>query len=262
MREALIKKRIKCRGPQFNMDPIPINCERNYDTIYDTIKSIADNKILSSPMSKKSILLIIILLVIAGSIFYWWWAKPFDGSGPLFENTEPPTLFAKEDYKIEERADATYIVVDKVGLTAKVPTGWRVELEGDDFPEPEYWVNLYSPDAELQHNLLAKGCGISITAGTEQKNNQETQRDIDFIQKNPGKDDEIREGFKFEVIKINNHQALKWIAPEKPIIGQTIGLDIPIDDIKLIDLTTSFPFGEQKKCEPIWNEFLENVEIK
>ncbi len=213
-------------------------------------------------MKKKSkILLTIIVLavVIAGGFFYWWLSQPVEESE---EKTQPPTLFGKEDYKIEERADGKFIAVEKVGLSCEVPEGWRIEkVRGSGYPESGFWVDLYSSDAEI-FDILTKGCGISIMAGTAEKSAKEIKENIRFIQETPEKSDEIRKDYEFEVIEINNYQGLEWIEPEVPDIGQATGIDIPIGDDKLISIGARFPSGYKEKCSPIWEDFLRNVVIE
>ena len=215
-------------------------------------------------MNKKTWILLIVLVVAIGGFFYWWLSQPIEVEEPE-EKSQPPTLFAKEDYKIEEREDGKYIVVEKVGLTCKVPEGWDIKIEGDDIPEPEYWVNLSSPDAEVK-DILIKGCGISIMAGIAKENTEEVKNNINLIQENPDvKPEEISYIYKdyiLKVVKISNYQALKWTAPEKSIIGQTLGVNIPIGEEKLISFDTLFPPEYKEKCSPIWEEFLKNIIIE
>ena len=91
-------------------------------------------------MRKKIIILLIILAATAGGFLYWLWTwQPEKPDLSIGHPEKAPTLFSKGDYKIEERADGKYIVVEKVGLTCKVPEGWKIEIRGDDIPEPEYW---------------------------------------------------------------------------------------------------------------------------
>ena len=215
-------------------------------------------------MNKKTWILLIVLVVAIGGFFYWWLSQPIEIEEPE-EKSQPPTLFAKEDYKIEEREDGKYIVVEKVGLTAKVPEGWDIKIEGDDIPEPEYWVNLSSPDAEVK-DIPIKGCGISVITGIETKNIEEIKDNIRILQEYPDiKPEEISYIYKdyiLEVVKISNYQALKWIAPEKPTIGQGLGVNIPVDDEKLISLNTRFLPDYKERCSLIWEEFLKNIVIE
>jgi len=215
-------------------------------------------------MNKKTWILLIVLVVAIGGFFYWWLSQPIEIGEPE-EKSQPPTLFAKEDYKIEEREDGKYIVVEKVGLTCKVPEGWDIKIEGDDIPEPEYWVNLSSPDAEVK-DIPIKGCGISIITGIETKNIEEIKDNIKILQEYPDiKPEEISYIYKdyiLEVVKISNYQVLKWTAPEKPIIGQGLGVNVPVNDEKLISFNTRLLPDYKEKCYPIWEEFLKNLVIE
>jgi len=212
-------------------------------------------------MNKKLIFLAILFLIIGGLFYFLFiWEIPEEQ-----ETSQGPTLFAKEDYKIDEREDGKYIVVEKVGLTCKVPENWDIKIEGDDIPEPEYWVNLSSPDAEFK-DILIKGCGISIMTGTSIEDVQETINDIKTLQENPDmKSGEISYKYKdynLELISINNYQALVWTAPKHEIIGQIIGINVPINSEKLINFDTLFPLEYQEKCSPTWEEFIKNIIIE
>jgi len=217
-------------------------------------------------MGKKSLILVIILLltIIGGGVFYWWWngGEEVDGPVELYENEKPPRLFAKEDYKIEEREDGVYIVVEKVGITAKVPDGWTIKLEGDDWPESEYWVNLLSTDVEKEQGLLKKGCLISITAGQEQANNQELKEQIKLVKETEAGND-VETGHKSATIqKIDDHEVLAWLSSEIASLGQVAGIDIPLANNNVTSLYAVFQPEYQEQCEPIWQEFVENLKIK
>ena len=102
--------------------------------------------------------------------------------------------------------------------------------------------------------------------GTAKENTEEIKSNINLIQENPDiKPEEISYVYKnyiLEVIKINNHQGLKWISPEKPVFGHATGVNIPIEDEKLISFSTQFPPGYKEKCSPIWEEFLKTIVIE
>ena len=220
-------------------------------------------------MRKKIWIFLIILAVAAGGFFYLWYVWiPAQMEKEPEEKTQPPTLFSKEDYKTEERKDGKYIIVDKVGLTCKVPDSWKVEIQGDDVPEPEYWVNLYSPDlGTTTGNVLKTGCIISITAQTAKKTHQELTKNIEILQKNPKeatellkKDYVIAENFR--LVNINNNITLEIISRESPIMGGGKSINIPFKDYKLISLGLGFPLEYKDKCSPIWEEFLKTVVIE
>jgi len=215
-------------------------------------------------MNKKLVFLVILSLIIGGLFYFLFiWEVPKE---PGQETSQGPTLFAKEDYKIDEREDGKYIVVEKVGLTCKVPEEWDIKIEGDDYPEPEYWVNLSSPDAEFEKSIPTKGCGISIIIGQEEENIEDIKNNVKMLQENPNIMPEeisnIYKGYKLNVIDVSNHQALFWIAPEKSVLGQGIGVNIPINNKNLISFNTRFLPNYKEKCSPIWEEFIKNIIIE
>jgi len=206
-------------------------------------------------------LIVIVLLIIIGGFFYFW--IPNHQSNP---SPNPPTLFGKDDYKVEERDDGKYIVVDKVGLTAKVPDNWDIKFEGNDYPEPEYWVDLYSPDAKFESTLLIEGCGINIMIAKAEETVKKIEKNINLLENQPEKVDEIRENYNqpkiIETITIDNNHGLKIISQESELFGQNINIDIPIDKKNWVSIAVNSPLNYRNKCFPIWEEFIENLKIK
>ena len=214
-------------------------------------------------MKKRLLILLIILVVIIAGFFYLWFIWiPLQIEKDQGPTTQPPTLFAKDDYKIEEKQDGKYIVVKKVGLTAKVPEGWKAEIEGSDYPESGYWLNISSFNAELKYGILSKGCGISIMTGETEKNIQEIKENIKTIEINPDMSKEIKKDYDFEIFRINDLKGLKWTTTEKPILGQVIGIEIPINDKRLISINTRLLTDYKEQCLLIWEEFIKNITIK
>jgi len=214
-------------------------------------------------MNKKLIFLVILFLIIGGLFYFLFiWEIP-----KKQEASQGPTLFAKEDYKIDEREDGKYIVVEKVGLTCKVPENWDIEIKKTPDIEPQYWVDIYSPDiATTANDILIDGCKMSITAGIQKQNNEEIKKNINILKENPDTIPEdiscIYEDYLLHVIKIDDIDTLRWIGPKYPTIGQVFGIDIPIEDTKLIDITIVFPVKHKEKCSTIWEEFIKNIIIE
>ena len=210
------------------------------------------------PKKRAFLIYLIVLVVVAGGLFYWWQAwQPWRENVP---QAEPPRLFAKDDYQIEDRTDGRYIVIDKLGFSCKVPDNWTIEIQGDDYPEPEYFVNLTSPDAEI-NGALKQGCGISVMAGT----NKERVKMIEGAEKNPAEYDSYTKlGYQIEIIEINNTTALKWVEPEimSEKLGERIGLEIPIGEESLLTITTRFPPNYKEKCSSIWEELIDSIVIE
>jgi hypothetical protein len=219
-------------------------------------------------MNKKILISLIILAVIAGGFFYWWfiWELPQEEGE---ETSQPPTLFAKEDYKIEEREDGKYIVIEKVGLTCKVPEGWEIKIEGDDIPEPEYWVDLYSPDlATTTGNVLVKGCILNIMAQKAEKAHQELVENIKLLEENPEEATELLQKDyvlfdKFKIIKIGDYYGLELVfARENAVMGGSKGINIPFEDYKILSFGIGFPLAYKEICYREWDKFFENIVIE
>jgi len=227
------------------------------------------------------LILIVVILAAVGGFFYWqnWQNKNSmnltKSSEPLYakilhkfwpsrqsEALNRPKLFEKGDYKVEERADGKYIVVDKVGLTAKVPTGWRVEFEGNDMPDgtSQYWVNLLSEDAEKKSGLLVKGCGVSVLVGTN-KDAQDIQNAVENINDGMDKMKETKPDFIFNVVTVSMKKALESTSPIRKIFGKVISVSIPIQE-NLVVLDTRIPEGYENTCSVIWESFLKTIDLK
>jgi len=214
-------------------------------------------------MNKKLIFLAILFLIIGGLFYFLFiWEIPEEQ-----ETSQGPTLFAKEDYKIDEREDGKYIVVEKVGLTCKVPEGWSIEKKITPDIEPQYWVDLYSPDmATTVNNILTDGCVIDIMAITAKQTNEKIRENIKLLKESPEKSDEIKEDYilaeKVKIVKIDESEAIEIISQANKNLGQAINIDIPIKSDKWISFNIAFPLKHKEKCFSIWEEFIKNIIIE
>lgn len=215
-------------------------------------------------------IMLFILLAIIGGFFYWYEVQIADyknekakEAAEAQRQAEIPKLFGKEDYKIEDRADGRYIILDKVGFSAKVPTGWRIEKNGQNKPDgtTEYWVDLLSPDADMA-TVLKRGCGINIIAQTNKEMFDEKINQINLLKTNPENSKKIQEGYEYTVEKINNYEAIEWISNENRILGHVISFGIPINNGVVINIGTRILPEYDTKCVPIWKSFLETINIK
>ena len=227
-------------------------------------------------MNKKALIFLIILAAIAGGFFYFWevWlpAQIEKEQKMSEEKTQPPTLFRKEDYKIEEREDGKYIIVEKVGLTAKVPEGWRVKIEkGSSYPEPGYWIRLFSEDykpSSYTITLPGGGCRIDISGWISQESNQKRKKIIQDLENNDTSSvGEIynKEGYEYRLIKVSGYKGIEQRNSEDHKLSKFIHLisvDIPINDENIVTLYIDFPPDNKEKCMEIWKKFLENVVIE
>jgi len=214
-------------------------------------------------MSKKLIFLAILFLIIGGLFYFLFiWEIPEEQ-----ETSQGPTLFAKEDYKIDEREDGKYIVVEKVGLTCKVPENWDIEIKRTPDIEPQYWIDLYSPDiATTTNDILTDGCVIDIMAITAKQTNEKIRENIKLLKENPEKSNEIKEDYilakEVKIVKIDESEAIEIISQENKNLGQAINIDIPIKSDKWISFNIAFPLSYKEKCSPIWEEFIKNIIIE
>jgi len=205
-----------------------------------------------------------VLAVLGAGFFYLWyvWIPNEMDKEALKPNPEAPVLFGKDDYQIDKKADGTYIIIDKVGLTAKVPDGWTINKEKTPTIGDEYLINLSSPEATSQDGILLGGCGISIMAGISIDSSQEIKNDIQNINDDQSLSDTLDENYILQVLKIGDYNGLQWTSHERPYFGQSIGVDIPLSDGGMISSNATFPPGYKDQCEPIWQDFISNIEIK
>ena len=215
-------------------------------------------------MKKKFWFLVaIVLLIAAGGFFYWWIPNHQPDSSP-----NPPTLFEKGDYKVEDRADGKYIVVDKVGLTAKVPDGWSIEFEGSDYPNSEYSIALYSPDvATTTSYILTDGCIIGVMVLNAEREYEEIKKNIEILNKNPEKSDEILYNnytlsTDIKITQISDYLAIKLTSRETANMGGGNSIRVPIKNGELLSSGISFPLNYKNKCFAIWEEFIKDIKIK
>lgn len=209
-----------------------------------------------------SVVVIVIVLGIGG-FFYFWKVYLPKNAGLGGERSEPPKLFSKGDYKVEERQDAKYIVVDKVGLTAKVPDGWKVEIKNtSDVDSNEYWVSLYSLNA-TGTDYLKKGCKINVTATNGEEYNKDLRERIVKLKNNEAVESYgIVKMIENKIIKINDGDALSWLSDIHEIAGQFAGLSIPIGLKTVLEMNASFAKDFSQQCSPVWEEFVKTIEIK
>lgn len=193
---------------------------------------------------KKIIIPIVIVLILAAGGFFWWWqGREIKGS--------------PEDYIIKETPEGKIIENKKAGLTVKAPEGWNTQkielLEGSvifDTPDIEgAWRN------EMISPPLKKGCGMETAVVYEEMN-------FDILK---GKIKEIHAGLgikseEFEIITINNHQALK-----NTFDSLSIGPGIVVYFIqknKLYSFAVYWAPDDKERCVQEFNKFLETVSIK
>lgn len=217
-------------------------------------------------MKKGLLIFLIVLAVLTAGFLYFWYFGYYLPNKPqkMFKGQEPPTLLGKDDYVIEDRADAKYVLVPKVGLTAKVPEGWTVEKETNNpsTPQANYWLEILSPNAEKRYGILINGCGFNISSGNNQEAISDIKKNIQLIQQNPDNETRIKLDYKFEIITIDKYNGLKWTAKARPQFGQAIGIEIPKNSKLLISINSRLPESNTQECLTVWDDFLLNLEMQ
>lgn len=216
-------------------------------------------------MTKKKLLIILIpcLVVLAGIGALVLAPDKTAENGP--ENSQPPKLFGQDDYKIEERADGKYVVIPKVGFSTKVPTGWTSKIDCQETAPDNFecWTIISSVDMQIKNGLVATGCSVSISAIDTIENNEEAKEQIKILKENGATSTaSFRKDYDYQIINVGQYEALSWLSPEKPIIGQFAGINIPIGNTRNINLDTTFPPNYKEQCEPIWEGFVKSVIIQ
>ena len=189
---------------------------------------------------KLIILTIILLTLIFGGIFYW-------------QNRE--IKGSPEDYVIKEISSKVFVENKRAGLTVQVPDGWEVKkinlLEGS--------VVFYTSDIEgvwkngMINPPLTKGCGIGEGIIYKKMDFEEIKKEIEEIHSILVKPD------KFELITINNRQALKNTF-DSSILGPGVSVYFPNKN-KLYNFGVSWGPDEKEQCIEEFDEFLKTVSI-
>jgi len=221
-------------------------------------------------MRKIWVFFIILIIIFAILVLAWLLIPAPAGQeigGENGENGGAPALFQKGDYKIVEENSEKYVKVDKIGLLAKIPKDWEIEFQGGNTLDNGYFVNLYSPDAEIEHGIQSKGCGISVTIQKAKDAQKELQENINLFKQNPSEAiDFLKEDYAladdFKAVKISDYDALELTMSERPFIGGGKSINIPLGINNLLSFDTTLLPGYKDQCLVIWQEFIQNIELK
>jgi len=202
------------------------------------------------------IIFVIAVAIIAGGVFVLY---QYELADDVF------SLFAKKDYKIKERDEGVYIIIDSIGFTAKAPDGWIAEIQEDDLPGVgvEYWVKVTSADLE-GYPEIGEGCGFSIGVTIDEERNQKVKDEIEFVQKNPEKFNELGYDFKYASSgMISGKPALFWLSSDADFpMRQMNGVTVPLGGERLLSISSGTIPGYNEICLPIWQKFLMAIKIE
>ena len=194
-------------------------------------------------MSKKIVIpIVIVLILVAGGVF-WWQGREIKGSSA--------------DYVIKETPEGKIVENKKAGLIVKIPEGWETQkielLEGS--------VALYTPDVEgvwrneMINPPLRKGCAVGGGVIYKKMSFDEIKKEIKEIHAGLGIKSE-----EFEIITINNHQALKDTF-DSLSIGPGISVYI-LNKEKIYNLGVYWAPDDKERCVQEFDKFLETISIK
>jgi len=188
-------------------------------------------------MNKKIIGLIVFFIVIVamvGGFFLWQNNRVVVGN--------------VDDYVIKTLENNSVIVENKkAGLSFEVPEGW----EWEKIDEVEGSVIVYSPDTEFikpKTVPLKKGCLIGIGIIYEKKSFGELKEEINDIHYGLGVKSE-----KFEIIEINNQQALKNTF-DTAFMGKGTSIYIPCGN-KFYSFAVYAGPDDEEQCLKDFDEF-------
>jgi len=193
---------------------------------------------------KKVILIGTIILVILGGFFLWW------------VNQKPKVSYS-EDYVIKETSEGKILKNDKMGLTFIIPENWEV-----DYPYLYIldFISLESPDATINGRIVTEGCKITVTLDYIKESITNLEKHFRQINELKSITNDI-----YEVVKIDNQDALKntWEEPEISRYG--IGIYIPTKKLliknKLYILELFANIRDEERCSQELNKFLEAFSI-
>jgi hypothetical protein len=164
------------------------------------------------------------------------------------EGSEPVEWSQREDYKIEETSEGTFIENEKAGITFKVPDGWEIEM-GDDI------VNMLSKKIEKEDSygnispeeLIEKEICLVTFNSAKFQENSDSYDAINTINDLIRSCEENNETGNYEKIEIDRNKALK----ERKENSYFASVRIPIKNrLHYFDL---YVYSEKK--EDCLNEF-------
>ena len=188
------------------------------------------------------------LIIILGGIFLWSGVSEDLDIIPAVK-VEPP-----ENYKIIETAQGISVENSNVGLKFKVPEGWTAEKE--EVQADEWVINVLSPDIKFgEDGMLSEGCGLSAWV-------EQDETTANLVRNRINDPDEYSNEISgaYEAISVDNKNALKMTLSREGW-GSIISVEVPLED-RIIIFDTLFRPNTEQRCSEVFNQFLEQVEIK
>ena len=190
------------------------------------------------------LMIMTVVIVVLGGIFLWSSVSEDLDIIPAVK-VEPP-----ENYKIIETAQGISVENSNVGLKFKVPEGWTAEKE--EVQADEWVINVLSPDIKFgEDGMLSDGCGLSVWVEQDEITANVVRYEIA---------DEEAHSENNEKIEISSYSAMR-ITIGKEGWGEIQAVKVPIRDMVLM-IDTLFRPNTEQRCSEVFNQFLEQVEIK
>lgn len=199
--------------------------------------------------NKKNLIFIVIfilLLLIGG--FFWWWQQPKSQLRKWWIE-EIEMKGSIKDFFIKEVPEGKFVENKKEGLRVKAPEGWSFE-KGETSSFAVWGINLFSPNKSCMVGVYIENSNLHFDlANLYIQNSKNIENNLSF------------EETGYEVIKIDQKQALKELIYDDPKIGIEIGVRIPTKNNKNIYFVLRSSSEDKDKCVEEFNNFLSTVVI-
>jgi len=209
---------------------------------------------------KKTLIPVIIIILAFGSWFFLFLYHQKTLTEEKYNDTV--VWSSEEDYEIRKISGETFVFNEKVGLNFRVPDKWTVGIENQqEDSQTEYWINILNSAATFdENNILRSGCGIGCWV--------EFQEDTSYIKNNIELIREYPEQFPGEeIIEVDGYSARKQFSEaEDPrlaeILGESVLLQIPIEDGKVINFDGRFFPEHKEKCFEEFDNLIKTILIE
>ena len=151
------------------------------------------------------------------------------------------------DYTIKEIDDEIIIENKNIGLTAKIPDGWRAGGQYNPASDKKV-LTINNPDVVIEYNELKTGCEITLADSDDSFGGTQQIRELisrpDLLEQN------------MQILDIAGHQALKIRL--NTLNGYYDSISLPLGDISF---DIGFIVADDVACEDGLFDFLSNIKI-
>lgn len=201
------------------------------------------------PFKKILLFALPVLVLVGAGLFYYFKMRP---TPP--EEWDEADYSPVSEYKVKEKGGEKWVENRKVGISFRVPEGWRVEKGS-----PGSNLYLYSPNAKgstLSSKGITSGCELIIEV--KQINTNITTLEKELKELHAGK---LFSQDTYEGITVDDKKALSNTAEMPPLHLTGRGVHIPYAN-KLYSLSLNSRPEDKAKCSKTFESFLETVSIE